>query len=126
MTREEELREEDESRMRVRAQEGVAHPQVPRERYEQLLAALWLYVDWRFVTTQLTSDQKTLFADSVDAAVGANLAPDGQPQPVSDRWWEDDERSYHPYCCRTGWKGLPNPCVVHHAAPLFPLGTARC
>ncbi len=48
------------------------------DRYRDLLGALWLYVDWPYVTRQLPTEQKDLFADAVDAT------SDG---PVADRWW---------------------------------------
>lgn len=50
-----------------------------RDRYADLLATLWLYVNWRHVTRQLTTEQKRLFADAVDAS------SDG---PVAERWWD--------------------------------------
>lgn len=46
---------------------------------EATLASLWLYVDWRYCTKQLTTPQKELWADVVDAA--------GEEGPVADRWW---------------------------------------
>jgi hypothetical protein len=45
------------------------------DQYNDLLATLRLYINWRHVTRQ----QKTLFADAVDAAVGA---------PMAERWWD--------------------------------------
>ena len=48
----------------------------------ELLGVLWLYVDWRYVTRQLTTEQKNLWADAVDAF--------GDPDdagPKAERWW---------------------------------------
>jgi len=57
----------------------------------ELLGSIWLYVDWRYVTKQLTTEQKELWADAVDADVMASQAADGyEPAPVADRWWRDD------------------------------------
>ena len=55
-------------------------------RYQELLGSLWLYVNWRYVTRQLTTEQKALFADAVDANVGGDPDEDG---PRADRWWAD-------------------------------------
>lgn len=61
-------------------------------RYQELLADVWLYIDWRWVTKQLTTDQKELFADAVDA----DLNRSGDPDPKSDRWWRDDAAALSP------------------------------
>ena len=61
-------------------------------RYQELLADIWLYIDWRWVTKQLTTDQKELFADAVDA----DLNRSGDPDPKSDRWWRDDAAALSP------------------------------
>lgn len=52
-----------------------------------LLHSIWLHVDWRYVTKQLTTDQKEFFADSVEAF--SHRANEGAPgEPLSmDRWW---------------------------------------
>lgn len=49
-------------------------------QYVDLLGSLWLYLDWRYVTRQLTTEQKVLFADAVDASSDAG--------PVAERWWD--------------------------------------
>lgn len=54
-----------------------------RDALREMLAAIWLYVDWRYVTRQLTTEQKNLWADAVDA--GGDPADDGVK---ADRWWE--------------------------------------
>lgn len=51
-----------------------------RDALRGILAAVWLYVDWRYVTRQLTTEQKNLWADAVDTG--------GEPGPKADRWWE--------------------------------------
>lgn len=53
-------------------------------RYQDLLGAIELYVDWRYVTRQLTTEQKELWADTVEAH-GERAHP-GEPTTV-DRWW---------------------------------------
>jgi hypothetical protein len=56
-----------------------------------LLGSIWLYVNWRYVTKQLTTEQKELWADVVDADVMATRAADGEvPRGVADRWWRED------------------------------------
>jgi hypothetical protein len=53
------------------------------ERYQDLLRSIWLYVNWRYVTTQLTTEQKELWADAVDAI--------GEDDDLRvDRWWRED------------------------------------
>src|SRR5690606_11764413 len=49
---------------------------------DDLLHSIWLYARWRYVTSQLTSTQKELFADSVDACASAS-----GHGGVADRWW---------------------------------------
>lgn len=54
--------------------------------YEDLLASIWLYIEWRYVTTQLTTEQKELFADSVDRS--HERTHDGTDEPSkAERWW---------------------------------------
>lgn len=65
----------------------VPVPAAERERYEDLLSSIWLYINWRYVTMQLTTPQKTLFADAVDAFE----ALQGEA-PVADRWWLEGTR----------------------------------
>jgi hypothetical protein len=58
--------------------------------FQDLLGNISLYIPWEFVTKQLTTEQKELFADAVDAW-SARLN-DGDPDWVSpmSRWWRDD------------------------------------
>jgi len=67
----------------------AAHEEV--EQLQDLLGSIWLYVDWRYVTKQLTTEQKELWANAVDADVMAGQIEDGEePHPVAERWWRDD------------------------------------
>ena len=61
-----------------------------RERFEDLLASIWLYVPWRFVTMHLTTPQKEVWADAIDAFhARANVGdPELDAHPV-ERWWRD-------------------------------------
>lgn len=59
-----------------------------RVAFEDLLTAIWLYVPWRFVTKQLETVQKDLWADAIDASRVRMYAgdPDIEPGTV-ERWW---------------------------------------
>jgi hypothetical protein len=62
-----------------------------REAFEDLLGCLSLYVSWRFITKQLTTEQKELFADAHDAWQARLHADDpyfGELIPA-DRWWRE-------------------------------------
>lgn len=53
--------------------------------FEDLLGCISLYVDWRFVTKQLTTGQRNRWADAHDAWA----ARMGHEQPAkADRWWD--------------------------------------
>lgn len=52
--------------------------------YEDLLGAISLYVDWRFVTKQLTTEQKNLWADAHDAW---SSRMDHDEPSKAERWW---------------------------------------
>lgn len=54
------------------------------DEHEELLAAIWLYVKWRYVTKQLTTEQKNLWADAVEKISEANHPGEGAKV---DRWW---------------------------------------
>ena len=58
--------------------------------YEDLLGAISLYIPWRFVTRQLTTPQKELLADAVDAWSARLNAGDPAWVHPADRWWRDD------------------------------------
>jgi hypothetical protein len=58
---------------------AAADPTAP---YRELLGAIWLYVDWRYLTKQMTTEQKELWADAVDAFA--------EPQEgKAERWWRE-------------------------------------
>lgn len=60
--------------------------------YEDLLGAIWLYVNWRYVTKQLTTGQKELFADAVDARSRRQADQEGPEYgdpSKAERWWRD-------------------------------------
>lgn len=61
-----------------------------RQQLRELLGSIWLYINWRYVTKQLTTEQKELFAREVDADIIAGQIADGETsRPVADRWWQD-------------------------------------
>jgi hypothetical protein len=67
---------------------------VAEERqYEDLLGSIWLYIPWQYVTKQLTTEQKDLFADAVDAwSMRLNAEdPDLHAESVTRRWWRDGQ-----------------------------------
>lgn len=56
-----------------------------------LLGSIWLYVGWRSATRSLTTEQRELWADAVDADVRKRqIEDDEEPHPVAERWWRDD------------------------------------
>jgi hypothetical protein len=58
--------------------------------HQDLLAAVWLFIDWRHVTERLTAEERTLFADAVEASSARIAQADptyGEPV-VTDRWWQ--------------------------------------
>lgn len=64
--------------------DGYVSPLAGRD---ELIAALWLYTS-QHTWTQLTTEQKDLFADIVDAAGVARQVDDGEElHPVVQRWW---------------------------------------
>jgi hypothetical protein len=57
------------------------------EAVRDMLGSLWLYVDWRYCTKQLTTVQKELWAAAVEAW-SADLNEGSIEAPlVADRWW---------------------------------------
>lgn len=66
-----------------------------REPYEDLLGDISLYVPWRFVTLQLTTEQKEMWADAVEAW-SAQLNAGTDETTTVDRWWRDDGRAVRP------------------------------
>ena len=51
---------------------------------ERILGTLWLYVDWYYCTKQLTTAEKEVWADAVDAW---SSELNGQPEAFAERWW---------------------------------------
>lgn len=49
--------------------------------------SVWLHGDWRWLTRQMTTEEKEAFADAVER-FSAALEP-GEPGAVMDRWWRD-------------------------------------
>lgn len=63
-----------------------------QREYEDLLGSIWLYIKWEYVTRQLTTAQKELFADAVDAwsaRLNAGEPEDLQVESGTRRWWRD-------------------------------------
>jgi hypothetical protein len=61
-----------------------------RRKYEDLLGSVWLYIGWRDVTRQLTTEQKNLFADAVAAELARGGGFDAsEAEAAVDRWWID-------------------------------------
>lgn len=71
---------------------GYVHAQHAAEirAHEDLLAAVWLFIDWRHVTERLTAEQRALFAVAVEASSARFAEADpsyGEPVKV-ERWWQ--------------------------------------
>jgi hypothetical protein len=58
------------------------------DEYKELLASIWLYVKWHYVTKQLTTEQKNLWADAIDEVSERNHPGDGMKV---ERWWQHPE-----------------------------------
>jgi hypothetical protein len=72
----------------------MSAPAPTREDFEDLLGSISLYLNWRYVTKQLTTPQKEMFADAADAWAERLLAAEDEPAGRVERWWRDDsERS---------------------------------
>ena len=54
-----------------------------RPQLMELLSAIWLYIDWHHVTKNLTTAQRTAFADAVDERSEGGVG-------TADRWWLSD------------------------------------
>lgn len=63
--------------------EGV--PEDAVEEHKDLLASIWLYVDWKYVTRQLTTEQKELWAAAIEETSEREHPGDGTK---ADRWWQ--------------------------------------
>lgn len=68
-----------------------AETEAELDAMRDLLGSIWLYVGWRSVTRHLTTEQRELWANAVDAKSMAGQAEDGEePHPVAERWWRGD------------------------------------
>lgn len=54
--------------------------------YKELLLCIQLYMKWRYVTRQLTTEQKNLWADAIEEISERWHPGDGSK---ADRWWQD-------------------------------------
>lgn len=63
-------------------------PPAPTEE-QRLLAAIYLYIDWRYVTKKLTTEQKNILADAIDAVRRYEYFMDDEEYNPVDRWWEN-------------------------------------
>lgn len=79
-------------------------------RFQDLLGSIWLYVDWQYVTRQLTTEQKKLWADAVDASGDPNY----RHEPKADRWWR-------PRLCTCGHEAH-----AHHVLTVGKIGCQVC
>lgn len=69
---------------------GEQQSEQQRAELQDLLGSIWLYAEWRWITRQLTTEQKELWADAVDARSAIRHIEDGEDvHPVADRWWRD-------------------------------------
>ena len=68
-------------------------------QHEDLLASIVLYIKWRYVTKQLTTEQKDLFADSLERHAIREHGPVGEDSDsemaglpsYAPRWWRSPE-----------------------------------
>jgi len=51
---------------------------------EEILALIWIYSDWHYVTRNLTTPERELWADAIDNVHRRDHAIDFVPV---DRWW---------------------------------------
>lgn len=78
------------------------------DQYRDTLHAIWLYVDWRYITGKLTTEQRELWAEAVETVSRAHH-PD-EPLEI-ERWWREGSRPV---------------CAVHpepRVARVFPVGS---
>lgn len=69
-------------RLLAQATETIAAKDEEIKKLRKLLHCIWLYADWRYVTKQLTTEQKELWADAI-----AQDPWDNEVTEV-DRWWK--------------------------------------
>lgn len=58
--------------------------------YEKLLALIHLYIDWRYVTRNLTTEEREFMADAIDAEQERLALVEGWDFNPVGRWWRDD------------------------------------
>lgn len=56
----------------------------PVTEYQELLANIWLHVNWRYVTGKCTTEQRELWADAIEANSERSHPGEGA---TADRWW---------------------------------------
>lgn len=71
----------------------AANPGVPLEtdvvELQDLLGSVWLYIPWKYVSKQLTTRQKELFADAIETW-SERLDPGGLEPGFVPRWWRPE------------------------------------
>lgn len=65
-------------------------PPPPQEQFENLLGTISLHVNWRSITRYMTTEQRELFADAVDAWSRRLNADDPDELDRQPRWWRGD------------------------------------
>lgn len=59
---------------------------IREEEYQELLACIWLYVKWRYVTGKLTTEQRELWAEAIETTSERDHPGEGSQV---DRWWSE-------------------------------------
>jgi hypothetical protein len=89
-------------------------------------SSVWLHGDWRWLTRNMTTDEREAFADACDRH-NNTAPPDDRVSPV-ERWWRDDaplqpqqqRASGHAYLVIHAGGGIgladPNPDRAHEYA----------
>lgn len=75
--------------MRYFRRKVIAYDPTPTPMQE-LLASIYLYINWKYITRQLTTEQKEMLADAIDHVHAYNDAMECQPFHPVPRWWRDD------------------------------------
>ena len=55
------------------------------DQQRELLGVLWLYTNWRYITKNLTTPQKELWADAIDEW----HVSQGYEHSKVERWWRE-------------------------------------
>jgi hypothetical protein len=102
----------------IAAERALEAMTAERDRLRDILGNVWLYVDWRWLTKQLTTEQKELWATAVED--WSRKLNEGDPAAaldplVADRWWlcptcgpdnrSDPNSGPHKGCCWDGALG---------------------